>query len=173
MKRDPFAKSRRRRQEISTGELSLAAMVDMMINILIFLLFLYGRGGLDVPPSENMQLAKSTATEAIKPSVTLAVSFHRIEIGGKTALDLVDDHGTPRLPESAVVEGHLPDLTEILTKKREELGPTDPDAAKQPELLFETDRRVPWAVLGPVLRSASNAGFGQYRFIVAMKGDQP
>jgi hypothetical protein len=36
-----------------------------------------------------------------------------------------------------------------------------------PELLIQTDRRVPWSVLGPVIRSAAAAGIGEYRFVVA------
>lgn len=175
MKRNPFAKMRAKRREMPTTELSLAAMVDMMINILIFLLFLYGRGSLEASPSEDLQLAKSTAKDTVRASVAIVLTRRSIDIGGQTALDLVDDAGVPRLPEGAVTEGHLPEIARLLEEKRvkAEQQPLPEGKVYVPELLVETDRRVPWSVLGPVLRSGAKAGFEQYRFVVAMKGDEP
>jgi hypothetical protein len=175
MKRNPFAKARAKRRAMPASELSLAAMVDMMINILIFLLHLYGRGALEAAPSEDLQLAKSTATDTVRASIAVVVSRRDIRVGGQTVLDLVDDDGVPRLPEGAVDGGHLPDLARILADRRAKAEAEALPEGQQyvPELLVETDRRIPWAVLGPVLRSGSQAGIDQYRFVVAMEGEKP
>jgi hypothetical protein len=155
-----------------TAELSLAAMVDMMINILIFLLHLYGRGAVEAVPSEDLQLAKSTAETTVRPSISVVVARDAILVGSDKIVDLVDDDGVPRLPEGAVsTSGHLSALASALQDRREkaEAKPLPEGQKYVPELLLETDRRVPWSVIGPVLRSASKAGIDQYRFVVAMK----
>jgi biopolymer transport protein ExbD len=172
--RNPFAKARAKRREMPTVELSLAAMVDMMINILIFLLFLYGKGSLDTPPSEDLQLAKSDASEQVRASVGVVVTRKAVEVGGKSVLDLVDDGGVPRLPEGAVQDGRVPELTAALSARlaKVEAKPLPAGQKYQPELLVETDRRVPWSVLGPVLRSGAEAGLEQYRFVVAIQKPQ-
>ncbi|MEQ1565357.1 MAG: biopolymer transporter ExbD [Myxococcota bacterium] len=176
MRRNPFAKARAKRRSMPMTELSLAAMVDMMINILIFLLHLYGRGAVEAVPSEDLQLAKSTAEQEVRASISVVVSRQAILVGGATVLDLVDDHGVPTLPEGVVHEGHLPDLATALAAKRAkaEQQPLPEGRTYVPELLIETDRRVPWSVIGPVLRSGARAGVEHYRFVVsAQKREQP
>lgn len=172
--RNPFAKARAKRRTLPTVELSLAAMVDMMINILIFLLHLYGHGSIEAAPSDDLQLAKSSARDVVRASVAVVVARDAIRVGGQSVVELVDDQGVPRLPEGAVNgAGYVSELAEELTRRREkaEAQPLPEGQEYVPELMVETDRRVPWAVLAPVLRSGAQAGIDQYRFVVAMHSE--
>jgi len=175
MGRNPFVKARSKRREMPVTELSLAAMVDMMINILIFLLHLYGKGALDTPPSDDLQLAKSDASDVIRATVGVVVTRKAILVGGKSVLDLVDDGGVPRLPEGVLQDGRISDLATALSAKlaKVEVKPPPQGQKYVPELMVETDKRVPWSVLGPVLRSGAAVGLEQYRFVVAIDRPQP
>jgi hypothetical protein len=154
-------------------ELSLAAMVDMMINLLIFLLHLYGRGAMITPASDDMQLAGSTASEPLQIAVAVAVSHRAIEIGGKRIVELEEG---PRIADGMVEGGAIGALTEAIARDlQRQASRAPPDAEKTPtetELLVQTDRRTPWSVLGPVLRSAAAAGVDRYRFVVLSESAQ-
>lgn len=152
---------RAKRRELPTVELSLAAMVDMMINLLIFLLHLYG-GGPVAPTSDDLQLAKSVATEPVHVRVPVVVSRTSIVVGDQRVVELLSDGERTYVPIEAVENGAIGSLTEAI---REAVANSEPDTSA--ELLIQTDRRTTWAVLGPVLRSAANAGVDQYRFVVS------
>lgn len=180
---------RSRRHEFPEGELMLAAMVDMMINILLFLLTLYGATSLQPLPGDPVQLASSTAREALTPRITLAVTSTAVFVGGTSviALDVAD--GKPHLPTTAVSDGVVPTVTSALQALAKTTppaprpatpppsglivgtnGPAADEAAPAPELLVECDKRVPWSVLGPLLHTAERAGFGVTRFVVRQTG---
>lgn len=164
-RRSPFARARAKRREMPVVELSLAAMVDMMINILIFLLHLYGRGAMVEPQSDDMELADSTTEEPLQLTVGVVVTRRAVEVGGQVIVDLEE----LQLPKGAVADGALPALTDALvaelSRERAKAKPGEPTEA---QLLVQTDKRVPWSVLGPVLRSGAAAGAASYRFVVAV-----
>ena len=77
------------------GELALAAMVDMMINILMFLLTLYGTDPVTVQPSADLQVPASTTRRPVQYAPDLRVSAKEITLDGEVPLRL--DPG-PALP---------------------------------------------------------------------------
>lgn len=184
------ARARRsRRHEFPEGELMLAAMVDMMINILLFLLTLYGATSLQALPGDPVQLASSSSREALTPRITLAVTPTAVFVGGTSVIALDQANGQPHLPATALTDGVVPTVTSALqalaktTPPPAAAPPTTPpggltvtqgampDApAPPPELLVECDKRVPWSVLGPLLHTAERAGFGVTRFVVRQTG---
>ena len=159
-------RGRRRRREFPPGELMLAAMVDMMINILIFLLTLYGTDPIDVRGSADLQLASSLSHDPVKYAVAVVVSQKAVEVDGVPVLALHEDGGALRLPEgSSALDGFARELAgrrdaavRAASERRQE--PTIPDMS------IQCDRRVPWEVLGPLLTVAGDVGFGQFRFVV-------
>lgn len=170
MRRSPFARMRAKRREMPTVELSLAAMVDMMINLLIFLLHLYG-GGAAVDQSDDLQLAKSTATEPVHVRVPVVISRTAIGVSGREVVALLLDGERSFVPADAVENGAVPALTDAIRadlERQRERQPSDRAAA---ELVIQADRRATWTVLGPVLRSAAAAGVEKYRFVVASEGE--
>lgn len=185
------ARARRsRRHEFPEGELMLAAMVDMMINILLFLLTLYGATSLQALPGDPVQLASSSSREALTPRITLAVTPTAVFVGGTSVIALDQADGQPHLPNAAVTDGVVPTVTSALQALAKTTPPPAPSAAVPPpsglsvgplgltpdapaplpELLVECDKRVPWSVLGPLLHTAERAGFGVTRFVVRQTG---
>jgi biopolymer transport protein ExbD len=164
-RKSPFARSRAKRREMPVVELSLAAMVDMMINILIFLLHLYGRGAMVEPQSDDMELADSTTEEPLQLTVGVVVTRRAVEVGGQVIVDLEE----LQLRPGELSDGAIPALTEALTSElARERAKAKPGEATEAQLLVQTDKRVPWSVLGPVLRSGAAAGAASYRFVVSI-----
>lgn len=164
----------------------LAAMVDMMINILLFLLTLYGATSLTTLPGDPIQLASSSAREPIRPRITLAITPTAVFVGTTSVVALDVAEGLPHLPATALTDGVVPTVASALQALAKTTPPspaappgplsvgagppqiTTPDEA--PELLVECDKRVPWSVLGPLLHTAERAGFGVTRFVVRQTG---
>lgn len=162
---------RSRRQEFPEGELMLAAMVDMMINILLFLLTLYGATSIATPPGDPIQFAPSASREPVRPQITLAVTPSAVFVGTTSVVALDVGGTTPRLPAGAVTDGLVPTVAsalQALARTTPPLPGAEPRPA--PELLVECDKRVPWSVLGPLLHTAERAGFGVTRFVVRQTG---
>ncbi len=145
----------RRRREPPTGELQLAAMVDMMINLLLFLLNLYGSSTGAVRTQPGLVFAPSTEVTPVRFAPTVVVSTEQVVVGD-----------TPIGTWSA--QGRAPDAgeREALTAAVANL-PRDPDPRHPQELLLQVDRRVPWVAIGPVLDAATAAGFADVRFVVS------
>ena len=152
----------RMRNKDETG-LMLAALIDMLVNILIFLLTLYGSDPGQAAEA-GVELAASTSLDPVAASVVVVISQEFVMISGKPVgpleqvghdpkgLQTVLQHEWDRSRAEAVVgEGPVPD----------------------PELVLEIDRRVPWTSLRPVLRTAASVGFVDLRFVVSSVSEHP
>lgn len=158
---------RARRRDHASGELMLAAMVDMMINILIFLLTLYGTTPIELPKGESLALASSAAREPVKLAVTVAVTTASVYVDNVSVLPLDRASGVPRLPPAAVVDGRIAPLADALLALIDEARAPGPDGQPvEPELLLQVDKAVPWSVLGAVMHTAEAVGYPRARFVV-------
>jgi biopolymer transport protein ExbD len=144
---------RPRRRLVQSTDLTLAAMVDMMVNILMFLLHLYGSDP-NVSQQGDIELARSSAHTPVEGRVVVVVSKDGAAIGG----DLVG---------SFALEGELGDLREALVQE----GARERDEEARRSVLVEVDRAVPWPDLRRVLRAVSAAGYEDVRFVVATESE--
>jgi hypothetical protein len=140
-------------------------MVDMMINILMFLLTLYGTDPVTVQPSADLQVPASTTRRPVQYAPDLRVSAKEITLDGEVLLRL--DPG-PALPAQALDDGVLPNLrARLIEAATAARGGAEAQPGDEPlRIDVQCDRRMPWEVLGPVLHTAGVAGFPAYRFIV-------
>ncbi|HMV67920.1 MAG TPA: biopolymer transporter ExbD [Myxococcota bacterium] len=147
-----------------TGELMLAAMVDMMMNLLIFLITLYGTDPIEIEPSPELVLPRSSAERPIQAAPVVRVTTRQVALGSTVIAALIDGPDGPALPAGAVERGSLPDLAREL----ETLATATPlpDDGQTRRIDIQCDKRISWDILGPVIETAGRAGFGDYRFIV-------
>ena len=157
---------RPRRKEFPSGELALAAMVDMMMNLLIFLLTLYGTDPIDTRPTPDLLVPDSTSKRLVQYAVEVRVSQNDIAVNGKRVLSLHDGASGPSIPDGVLVAGQIPALGAELASIASTMPPQDPDQPAPREIDVQCDKRTPWDVLGPVVETAGKAGFVQLRFIV-------
>lgn len=131
------------------SDLTLAAMVDMMVNILMFLLHLYGTDP-NLAERDDIELPRSSAWTPLEDAVTVVVSTAGASIDG----EIVGSFG---------LEGELTDLRDALAQQAAD----EPDEEARRSIVVEVDRAVPWPDLRRVLRAASGAGYEDVRFVVA------
>lgn len=155
---------RKRRLEAISTELNLAAMVDMMVNILLFLLTFYGTATTDAVP---MELAESVAKEPVSTRVQVAVTVEAVRVEGQPVVALRSEDGALVAPEAMGPE--FDDLRRRLETAR--VAALTPDGMP-PVLAVQVDRRVPWAVLKPVMAAATAAGWTDVRFVVNSVGSR-
>ena len=166
-------RSRPRRLESGHGELALAAMVDMMINLLIFLLHLYGNTPVQVQSSPDLVLPDSRSHDPMTAAVSVVVSRRGVEVGGHQVVALVDPEGKPHFSDGSLEAGRIPALMKALedAKAATDAG-KEPDApAEAPALLLQCDKRMPWSVLGAVVKTVGEAGFPKMKFVVNEKSE--
>jgi biopolymer transport protein ExbD len=137
------------------SDLMLAAMVDMMVNVLLFLLTLYGSTAVD----GDLQLPEGTSKSEPTSEVELTISQQSVDVDGSPVLGVQSSGGWASLSEEGLTRG----LDALEAKLRER---HDSTSTETPRLAVQIDRRVPWSVVEPLIRTAGDAGFVDLRFVV-------
>jgi biopolymer transport protein ExbD len=151
--------------------LVLAAMVDMLVNILIFLLNFFGTDPISIVPTDDLALAASSATEKMEFAVSVVLTRREIQVDGTTVLQLGEADGRPTVPAH---DGQLiAPLAAVLTDKAHTArAAADAEGvAFTGEVLLQCDKRVPFSVVREVMYTASQAGFLDFRMVVVSTGE--
>lgn len=144
-------------------------MVDMLVNILIFLLHLYGTAPVDTT-TRDLELPESLATDPVEAAPIVVLTVDAVQVDGEPLIPFTrqgSPDGVIAYPEGVLDGGHLPSLARWLTDRRARIIEHNPDEDPPDTIIVECDRRVPWSVVTPVLASAGSVGFTQFRFIVS------
>lgn len=141
----------------------ITSMLDMFTIILVFLLnFLDPANETDA----SIALPEAAAETAVGEGVILTVTKQAVLVDGQAVLPLVDG----RIPAGTVRTGRRIDALHerlvIAAPKRSVSAGTAEDEAANAALAVHCDRAVPFSVLGELLYTAGQAGFGQFRFVV-------
>lgn len=146
-----------------TPMLTLTSMTDMFMMILVFLLNFLDP---DAATPRDVELPSSVETREVGRGATLTVGRGDVRVGDRRVLALDDSAGAPAVPPGVARTGRRIDaLHEALV----DALPVDSGGqleASDPILIVACDRRVPFSVLGDILYTAGQAGFGQFNFVV-------
>lgn len=157
-------RSARGRRRVPTGApFIITSMLDMFTILLVFLLnFLDPANSFD--PEVALPMAAVDAVAA--DGTVLTVTPDRVVLDGQEVLRLV--HG--QLPDGLVrTERRIDALYERLgaaARARDVSAGTASGSASNLPLSVHCDRSVPFSVLGELLYTAGQAGFGPFRFVV-------
>jgi hypothetical protein len=136
-------------------------MMDIFTIILLFLLTFFDPSSADAGP----QLPGSEATAAVEEGPRLRVLPAGIDLDGRRILPLADGAVLPAVERDGRA---LMALLGPLQQARSRAGGALADApTEEPVLVLEVDRAVPYAIVGDVLLTAGQAGWGRFRFVVA------
>lgn len=141
----------------------ITSMMDMFTIILVFLLSL-----LDPANETNDEIALPSASveQAVEAGVVLLVTPQRVAVDGQEVLQLVDGALVPGVARTGRrIDALHGRLVEAANRARVS-GEQDQQEASNPVLSVQCDRAVPFSVLGELLYTAGQAGFGQFRFVV-------
>ncbi len=158
----------RRRRDEPTGELALAAMVDMMINILLFLLQLYGNSTVMVQSSPDLSLPRSDSADPIRYAVNVVVSRAKVTVGPDTVSEFPAENRVPTELDLSAITAALTAAREAQQARNATTGTPEPA-----QVILQVDRRLPWEQLSPVIDAVGSAGFEDVRFVVAAEATAP
>lgn len=154
-----------------TPGLMLTALLDMFTILLVFLIVSFDAEDYGLTLRPGLELPKSSARAPLKPGVHIAISSDQILVEGRPVGKL--RKGTPS-PED-VTDGVIPSVSEALEKAYEDrYGPDaiqglyegESTEIREPMLVLQSDKRLPYKTLYLVLRSAARAGFFKYRLAI-------
>ena len=143
------------------GDLLLAAMVDILVNVLLFLLTLYGASPTEL--GAGMELPTAASKDESEGEIELTITQDLVAVGGTQILALDQNGGWSQLPPEAQERG--------LQKVRSRLEAHRASAGQETAVLaVAIDRRTPWSVVAPIIQAAGDAGFSDLHFVVTSVG---
>jgi biopolymer transport protein ExbD len=146
---------------MSSIALNLTALMDILSNLLFFLLASYTSQSVELEGSASLKLPASTSQLSLTPQITITVSQDHIDVGGIAVGNI--QHGL--IVERPDKDGRITPLYERLRSQnaaRASAGRADlADAAL---VLLLADKGTDSQTITQVLKTAGMAGFYNVRF---------
>jgi len=141
--------------------LNLTALMDILSNLLFFLLAAYAAQATEVENKSEMHLPSSTSQVRLQVQLTISITQHGIEVA--------DTHVTPiekgQLVEPSDEEGRIPSLyAKLLNIKERRAQSGREQTGEASGILLLADRDTDSDVVNKVLKTAGYAGFVNVRF---------
>ena len=162
MKKSRFARMGRQ------PTLTLTSLLDMFTIILIFLIVSFEAENYEFKINPDVQLPESSARRNLKQAVNLAITHKGVMMDDKMLVAF--SGGKPR-PQD-LEGGQIPELVTLLRKEFEiRFGKdgqfiVEGEEGKEAIIVVQSDKKLDYATLYLVLRSAANAGFFKYRLAI-------
>lgn len=142
--------------------LNMTALMDILSNLLFFLLASYAVSNTEIKGAEDMQLPSSTSEAQAEVSILVRVTLDVIEVEGKPIVKL--ENG--KLPPQYFVDDKVTPLFKML----ELYAKNGKKGVKMSEdntvLLVLADKRADFDLVSKVLKTSGYAGFPNFRFAV-------
>jgi biopolymer transport protein ExbD len=159
--------SRKRHQDpiINPAALNLTALMDILSNIIFFLMATFGAQTMQLTSAAKVKLPSSTSELALRMSISVAVGMEEM---------FVEEEPIGKLKEGKLLgldnDRFHPKLEETLKRVRAQRlakneRPTDEDEV----VLFIADKRLKFETIDRVMKTCAKAGFTKFRFAVAKK----
>ena len=142
--------------------LNMTALMDILSNLLFFLLASYAAANTEIKGAENMQLPTSTSEAEATMSILVRVTLEDIEVENRPVVKLKNG----KLPDQFFADDRVVPLFKAL----ELYAANGKKGVKMTEdntvLLVLADRRADFELVSQVLKTAGYAGFPNFRFAV-------
>jgi biopolymer transport protein ExbD len=143
--------------------INLTALMDILSNIIFFLMASFGAQTLDMTSAGKVSLPASTSELSLKMSIAVAVGLEEL---------FVDDEPIGKLKEGKLLgldeNRFLPKLEETLKRvKAQRLAQNERAQEADDVILFIADRRLEFETIDRVMKTCARAGFTRFRFTVS------
>lgn len=147
------------------GRVNLTALMDILSNIIFFLMASFGAQTLDLASASKVELPFSTSELTLKMSVTVAVGLNEL---------FVEEEPVGRLNNGELIgldaKRFHPKLEETLRRVRaQRLAKNERKKDADEVILFIADKRLKYSTIDRVMKTCARAGFTKFRFAVAKK----
>jgi biopolymer transport protein ExbD len=145
--------------------INLTALMDILSNIIFFLMASFGAQTLELTSASKVQLPSSTSELSLKMSINVAVGFQEL---------FVEDEPIGKLDNGKLMgldENRFhPKLEETLQRVRaQRLAKNERPKEEDEIVLLIADKRLRYETLDRVMKTCARAGFTKFRFAVAKK----
>jgi biopolymer transport protein ExbD len=145
--------------------LNLVALIDVLTNILFFLLIGFAAQEVTVEGSDKMQLPVSSTKQEIELAVSVAITPTELLVEDVPVARIVDGRIDAALDGDKIVP-----LYDKLNTLRAREQQASAGLAKDDDVIFLlADRSAPFTLLSPVMKTAAMAGYPNFRFAVVKK----
>jgi len=164
-------KSALRKQELERkAELQVTSLMDIFVNVLIYLMMNYSTSPIDIQQSAERKLPSSDTQLEIAHTTTVGITRSAILVNRKKVCDLVDRRVDPqdkkdkRSSEYMIVPLYK-SLKEEATK-RKKLAKYNKSIKFDGKLTIVADEGMHFRLLSEIMYTAGQAEFGKFRFAV-------
>jgi biopolymer transport protein ExbD len=141
--------------------LNLTALMDILSNILFFLLASYTAQSVEAESQKGLHLPSSSSQVTLSPQVTITVTTSDVDVGGVPVAKI--DHGL--ITEELDAEGKVTPLYERLRGvKAARVSAGRADLAEGDLVLLLADKGTDSKTITSILKTAGYAGFINVRF---------
>ncbi len=146
--------------------LNLTALMDILSNLLFFLLAAYAAQATEVENKAEMRLPSSTSQTRLQLQLTVSITQHAVQVAD-SAVSAIDKG---RLVEADDEQGRIPSLYAKLMGIKERRAQAGREQAGEASgILLLADKDTDSEVVSRVLKTAGHAGFVNVRFGVIAK----
>lgn len=152
-------------EEGAPTRINLTALMDILSNIIFFLMASFGAQTLELTSASQVQLPSSTSELSLKMSINVAVGLEEL---------FVEDEPVGKLKSGKLLgldeKRFHPKLEETLKRVRaQRLAKNERPKDEDQVVLFIADKRLKYETIDRVMKTCARAGFTKFRFAVAKK----
>ncbi|NOZ88181.1 MAG: hypothetical protein GXP49_18365 [Deltaproteobacteria bacterium] len=160
--------SRKRTKEVEVMSLNLTSMMDMFTIILVFLIFSFSSQDQNLKLDGDLTLPESIAGLDFKWAINVNITPTELKVegnpiakvrNGKISGVKIDKDKKRILP----LYNLLKKYKEI--ENREKVNPTEDETV----IAFQADKNLPFQLIDLVMKTAAQAGYPNFRFVVLKK----
>lgn len=141
--------------------LNMTALMDILSNLLFFLLASYAASDIEIKGAENMQIPTSSSEQEATMSILVRVTIDVIEVEGKPIVKIKNGQPEARFDGDKIVPLH-DELRRIGIQGKKGVEMTEENTV----LLVLADKRIDYELISKVLKTAGYAGYPNFRFAV-------
>jgi biopolymer transport protein ExbD len=141
--------------------LNLTALMDILSNLLFFLLAAYAAQATEVENKAELRLPSSSSQTRLQLQLTVSITQHAVQVADAPVSSIEKGH----LVEADDEEGRIPSLyAKLMSIKERRAQAGREQAAEASGILLLADKDTDSEVVSRVLKTAGHAGFVNVRF---------
>ncbi len=149
--------------DASPTRLNLTALMDILSNIIFFLMATFGAQTLELASAANVRLPPSTSELSLRMTTSVAVGLEEF---------YVEDEPVGKLSDGRLVEldkdRFSPALLQALQRIRaQQLAKNEEPRPEDDVVLFIADKRLKYQTIDRIMKTCAKAGYTKFRFAVA------
>lgn len=169
------ARAEKRKRELDESvSLKVTSLMDIFVNVLIYLLMNYSTSPVDITQSPERRLPKSSTQLPIKHTTTIGVTKKSILVNRKKVCDVRDGRVDPSLKKDKQASSYMilplfESLKEAATK-RKKIAKFNKSIKFKGMVTIVADEKMPFRLLSEIMYTAGQAEFGKFKFAVIKGG---